>query len=59
MRSGELSIVSSGGPIEYRGIDRMKAAGLPLNVVAYAAPQGLHAVNAAERRGRPLTILME
>src|SRR5262245_54668226 len=29
--------------------DEMKAAGLPLDVVAYRAPQGLHAVDAAER----------
>jgi hypothetical protein len=30
----------------------MKTAGLPLDVVAYRAPQELHAVDAAER-GRP------
>jgi len=34
----------------------MKAAGLSLDVVAYTAPQQLHAVNAAERRGQPWTI---
>jgi hypothetical protein len=32
----------------------MKPAGLSLDVVAYAAPQELHAVNAAERRGHYL-----
>jgi hypothetical protein len=34
-----------------RRIDRMRAAGLPLDVVAYSAPEELHAVIAAERRG--------
>ncbi len=34
-----------------------EAAGLSLDVVAYTAPQELHAVNAAERRGQPWTIL--
>src|SRR5215510_7427626 len=34
-----------------------EAAGLSLDVVAYAAPQELIAVNAAERRGQPWTIL--
>jgi hypothetical protein len=35
----------------------MKPAGLPLDVVAYTAPQELPAVNAAERRGQPWSIL--
>src|SRR6267142_6176663 len=34
-----------------------EAAGLSLDVVAYAAPQEHTAVNAAERRGQPWTIL--
>ena len=38
--------------------DGMKAAGLPLDVVAYSAPQGLHAVSAAGGRGQPGSILI-
>src|SRR5712692_4939279 len=34
-----------------------EAAGLSLDVLAYAAPQGHTAVNAAERRDQPWTIL--
>src|SRR6266542_6583781 len=42
------------GPSERRCDE---AAGLSLDVAAYTAPQEQHAVNAAERRGQPWTIL--
>jgi hypothetical protein len=44
-------------PSTVERIDGMKAAGLPLDVVAYSAPHGLHAVSAAGGRGQPGTIL--